>query len=127
MIRRLAYRVGRRGAGLLFFALVDIVFAFALTEAPPTASYVFLAALLPLPVWAAIWGAVGLLCAVQAFMRVDRIAFAAASLLKVAWGTVYLIGWVMGAIPRGYVSVVIWLGFAGFVQLIAGWRENWER
>jgi hypothetical protein len=67
---------------------------------------------------------VGLVCLVQAFMLTDRFAFAAASLLKVAWGTVYLLGWVLGQSPRGYVSAVIWLGFAGWLAIISGWRES---
>jgi hypothetical protein len=123
-------RVGRRGASLLFLALVDIVYAYSLYDVTPESrsnpGLVFLAALLPLTVWAAAWTAVGLVCAVYAFARADRLAFAAASLLKVLWGTLYLLGWALGVVPRGYVAAVLFLGFAGFVQVIAGWMENRE-
>ncbi|MFI6883355.1 hypothetical protein [Streptosporangium canum] len=123
----LIHRIGRRGASLLFLALLDVVYALSLLGAPPetraSPGIAFLMLLLPLPVWAAVWGAVGALCLVQAFLRTDRMAFAAASLLKVAWGTVYLLGWALGDVPRGYVTATIWLGFAAWVAIISGWRE----
>ncbi|WP_431897939.1 hypothetical protein [Nonomuraea sp. bgisy101] len=124
-------RIGHRGSALLFFGLLDLVFAGSLI-APPletrsSASYAFLATILPLPVWAVAWGSVGLLCAVQAFMVADRAAFVAASWLKVGWGGIYLAGWLLGEIPRGYVAAAIWLAFAGFVAVIASWPEPLRR
>lgn len=131
MIHRLVYRVGRRGASLLFLALLDLVYAYGLADVPPetqaTASFMFLAGLLPLSIWAGAWAVVGLLCLVYAFRRRDRVAFVAASVLKVVWANVYAVGWAYDQIPRGYVSAAVWLAFAGFIQVIAGWRENWER
>lgn len=130
-MRRMARRVGRRGASLLFLALLHGVYAASLLVAPPETKasppFLFLIQLLPLAVWATAWGCVGLLCLIQAFMRVDLQAFTAASLLLVAWGVVHLLGWAYGQIPRGYVSAAVWLAFAAFVQVIAGWREHWER
>lgn len=131
-VRSLPRRLGRRGAGLLFFALVDLVFAFALWHLTPadaavSPTYRFARTLLPLGVWAALWGGAGVACLVQAFQRVDRIAFGAASLIKVVWCLMQALGWLLGEIPRGYLGAVIWLAFAGFVQVIAGWRENWDR
>jgi len=127
VIARLVRRIGRRGASLLFLALLDLIYAGGLLALPPEArsnpSYAFLARLLPLPIWAAIWGAVGLVCLVQAFARRDALAFTAASLLKAAWGTVYLVGWALGDIPRGWLASVIWYGFAIWLAIISGWRE----
>jgi hypothetical protein len=123
----LVHRIGRRGASLLFLALLDGVYALSLLAAPAEArsqpSFAFLVGLLPLPVWAGIWGVVGLVCLVQAFARFDTFAFAAASLLKVVWGTVYVLGWALGDIPRGWVASVIWYGFAIWLAIISGWRE----
>lgn len=130
-LRDLRYRIGRRGCSLLFFALVDLVYAVGLLAAPAETraqpTYMFLVAVLPLSVWAVLWGSVGALCAVQAFMLRDRLAFACASWLKVGWGSVHLFGWLIGVVPRGYVSAVIWLAFAGFVQVIATWPEPIRR
>jgi hypothetical protein len=120
-------RVGRRGSALLFFALLDLVLAASLAGAPAATrsspTYAFLSLLLPLWAWALVWAAVGVVCLVQAFMLCDRIAFACASWLKVGWGVLNLTGWLLGEIPRGYVSAVIWLALASFVALIASWPE----
>lgn len=125
--RRLRTRIGRRGSALLFFALVDLVFAASLAGAPPSTSqsggYAFLSTILPLQVWAIPWAAVGSMCLIHAPMHEDRPAFIAASGLKVGWGVLYLAGWMVGEIPRGYVSAVVWLAFAGFVAVISGWPE----
>jgi hypothetical protein len=123
--RRLQARVGRRGVALLFFALLDVVFAVSLAATPPSTSggYEFLSTILPLWVWAIPWGVVGCMCLVQAFAVQDRVAFVAASALKAGWGVLYLAGFLAGEIPRGYVAAVIWLAFAGFVAVISGWPE----
>lgn len=121
-------RIGRRGAALMFFALLDAVYALSLLLLTPaqingSETYRFLNSLMPIGGWAASWAAVGVLCAVQALRRSDRAAFAAASALKVVWGLVQLLGWLTGDVSRGYVAASVWLAFAGFVQLIAGWAE----
>ena len=123
----LRHRIGRRGACLLFFALLDLVYAASLTSAPASDTYQFLDSLMPLSWWAAIWACVGSMCVIQAFQHIDRIAFAAASALKLVWGLAQLIGWAFGDIPRGYVAATIWLAFAAFVQVIAGWQETSRR
>lgn len=122
-VQTLTQRVGRRGAALLFFALLDVIYSVSLLSAPPGGPYRFLASMLPMAVWASLWGMVGLLCAAQAFMRTDRLAFAAAALIKVVWGVVQLLGWLIGDLDRGYVSAVVWLAFSAFVAVIAGWPE----
>ncbi len=121
-MRGLRDRIGRRGAALLFFALLDFVQGFTLLTAPrPLAPFYASAdAVMPLPVWAAFWSAVGLTCLVFAFMVRDTAAFMAAVALKVGWGGTAFFGWVAGTVPLGYLSAVIWLAFAAFVYLIAG-------
>lgn len=115
-------RIGRRGAALLFFALLDLVYCYALLNPPrsTTPTYAWMETLAPLWVWGAVWGAVGVICLVFAFLEQDTAAFVGAVALKVGWGLLSLFGWVAGAIDRGYVSAVIWLAFAAFVYLIAG-------
>lgn len=119
---RVAQRVGRRGAALLFFVLLDFVYCYGLLSAPRplVPFYAWMNDVLPLAVWAAGWGFVGVLCLLFAFQVYDTPAFIAAVALKVAWGLLSFFGWVAGAVDRGYVSAVIWLAFAAFVFLIAG-------
>ncbi|BEL07815.1 hypothetical protein Q0Z83_060060 [Actinoplanes sichuanensis] len=122
MTERLASRIGRRGAALLFFTLLDTVYCIGLLTAPEplVPFYAWMAEIAPLGVWAVGWGGVGLVCLVYAFRTYDTMAFMAAVALKVAWGMLSLFGWLAGQVDRGYVSAVIWLGFAAFVFLIAG-------
>ena len=118
----LLQRVGRRGAALLFFFLLDAMWAFALLNPPDpiTPSYSWPATIAPLWVWAIAWTLVGLACLVFAFLRHDTAAFTAAVSIKVLWGGTLGLGWATGQVERGYVIAVIWLAFAAFVYLIAG-------
>jgi hypothetical protein len=120
--RGIARRIGRRGAALLFFTLLDLVYAYALLTAPRplTPFYAWMDRIMPLPVWAGCWAAVGLICLAFAFAVRDTAAFMAAVALKVGWGLPALFGWIGGHVPLGYISAVIWLAFAAFVYLIAG-------
>ncbi|MGI5293278.1 hypothetical protein ACQEVF_59575 [Nonomuraea polychroma] len=124
---RIRVRVGRRGCCLMFFALVDLIYAAGLACAPPQASrsdaYAFLSGILPLWAWALPWAFVGALCALYAFAAEDRVAFAAASALSVGWSVLNLSGWLLGEIPRGFLAGVVWGGYAAFIQVIAGWSE----
>ncbi len=124
---RVRHRVGIRGEFLLALALIDVVQCYRLTvpsvETLASPTNQFLAAVLPLPVWGAIWGAVGVLCLVQAFMPRDEYAFVAASALKVGWAIVHAAAWVWG-VPQAWWSVVIWLVFARVVHVIAKVSEQ---
>lgn len=122
LLTAIASRVGRRGAALLFFFLLDSVYAYGLLTAPRplVPFYAWMAALMPLWAWAACWGAVGLICLAYVFRTYDTVAFMSAVALKVAWGGLALFGWLAGLVDRGYLSAVVWLGFAAFVFLIAG-------
>jgi hypothetical protein len=119
---RITSRVGRRGAALLFFVLLDLIYCYGLLTAPRplVPFYAWMDEILPLSVWAAYWGLVGLTCLWFAFRAYDTPAFMAAVGLKVGWGLLSFLGWIDGAVERGYVSAVIWLAFACFVFLIAG-------
>jgi predicted branched-subunit amino acid permease len=119
--------VGKRGRVLLFFGLLDLVYAVSLA-APGAQSrtnpfFIWLAQIAPWWVWAVFWAAVSALCLWNAFRRRDAVGFAAAIALKVCWGIVSLGAWVFGDVERGYVSAAIWLGLAWLVGVLAGWPE----
>lgn len=127
--------LGRRGLSLLFFGLLDTVYAFSLvnpdSETRRTRFFIWLAEIAPLWGWSLLWFATALACLIFAFLPADRIGFSAAIFLKVLWGLVCLGGWVYGGADRGYVSAAIWLSLAGFVWVLAGWPEprgsSWTR
>ncbi len=116
-------RIGARGEVLLFFAALDLIYAFSLLKPPRplTALYAWPQQLLPLPVWAALWAGVGVTLLAYAFVRGDDTpAFVVAVMLKIAWGVVALLGWLSGEFDRGYLTAAIWLGAARLVYRMAG-------
>jgi hypothetical protein len=121
-LSRLASRIGRRGAALLFFTILDTIWCIGLITVPRplVPYYAWMAEIMPLGVWAACWGAVAAVCLWYAFRTYDTPAFMAAVGLKVGWGLFAGYGWIVGQVDRGYLSAVIWLLFAAFVFLIAG-------
>lgn len=126
-LRRLGYQVGRRGAFLLFLALLDLIYAYSLgwptEQSRHTPTSRFLVEVMPLWVWAVLWGAAGLTCLVFAFRRVDWPGFMAGMLIKVGWALLFLIGWLSRQVERGYLTATIWGAFALLLLLVAGWPE----
>lgn len=124
---RLARRVGRRGAFLLFLGFVDGVYGWSLAaptvEARHTATLAYIAQVGPLWAWSALWCVVGAACFVGAFLRSDRIAYAAATFLKVLFGVTLLGAQVFGHVDRAYVGAAVWLVFAAVVYLVSTWPE----
>jgi hypothetical protein len=124
---RLWRRIGRRGAALIFFALLDLIFALSLAapsaDARHTASLAYVASVAPLWLWACLWAAVGVICGVYAFRARDRVAYACAMGLKVLWGVTQLAGWLFVHLDRGYVGAAVWLGLAAWVYIISTWPE----
>lgn len=123
--------LGKRGRVLLFFGGLDVIYSISLTvpdgETRQGRLFLWLSAIAPMWVWAAIWGVVGIVCLWQAFCRQDRIGYAAAIGLKIGWGLVCLGGWLFGHVDRGYVSAAIWLAAAFLVGVISGWPEPDDR
>ncbi|MEW1838946.1 PAS domain S-box protein [Nonomuraea angiospora] len=127
MSNRALRRIGRRGASLAFVGLLSLAIAASLAFAPAsqraTPSYAVLASIAPLDVWAVLWLATGTLCLVQMFLRIDRMAFAAATALVLLYGLVFLVSTFTGDNPRGWVGGAVWLAFGGWITLIATWPE----
>lgn len=126
--RTVALRVGRRGAFLLFLALLDFVYGWSLVYPTPRSlnnpTSMFLVEVLPLGVWACVWLVVGAVCLVFAFSFRDAPGFAAAMALKSMWGLLFLIGWLVADVERGYLSAVVWLAFAGLIALVVPWPDD---
>lgn len=124
---RLFHRIGRRGAALLFFFILDFFNGWSLLDPLPESRQShgtqWLASVLPLEAWGAIWLFVGLLCLIGALIRTDVVAWVAAMSIKVMWGLLWLLGWMLDGVERGWVFAAFWLALAALVALLAGWAE----
>lgn len=121
------HHIGRRGAFLLFLAMLDLIYAFALAfptqQATDNSAYSFLALIAPLYFWAILWAVCGLTCLYYAFQIKDAPGFAVAMFIKVVWATLFLLGWMFADVERGYLSSAIWGAFAGLTAVIATWPD----
>ena len=114
-------RLGGRGAFLLCWAWVDILFGLGLLNVDPAIrqvpQYKYVTSFgIPLQGWAILWLCTALILIVSAFRR-QSAGFHAAVAIKLWWGVLSLGGWMAGEIPRGYVSAGIWLGAAAAVAV----------
>jgi hypothetical protein len=121
-------RIGRRGSSLLFLAWLDLIYGIGLlvadAAARATPTYAFIAKIAPLGWWAVVWFVVGAVCLAQAAAARDQFAFGLAVCLKITWGGMTLVGWLLHDVPRGYVSAAIWLAFGAWLFIISGWPER---
>jgi hypothetical protein len=131
-LRTVGLHIGRRGTFLLFLALLDVIFGYALLQPLPfglsqNVLYQPFIAIMPLGWWATWWCATSALTATAAVWHRARVAaFADATLLKAGWAAGYLIGWRehLPAYARGYQSAILFGAFAFITVVISGWREN---
>jgi hypothetical protein len=126
LLRKLKRRIGHRGAFLLFLALLDFLYGWSLIIAPITPK---MHEVLPFDVWGFIWIAGGFACLVGAFMRMDRVSYGVAAMLKAGWAVAWVKIWWLNSdvIPRAWVSVAIWGAFSGLVVIVSTWPEDWRR
>lgn len=122
VLRRATARAGRRGAFLAFLAVLDAAYGYSLL-ATPVALRGHLGLLLPWAVWGGLWLAAAAVCASGVFAHRDRIQYAFAAAFKTAWAVLWAYLWLAQHVPLGWVSVVVWLVFAGAVLVVAGWPE----
>ena len=125
---RLVHRIGRRGAVLLLFAVVD--FAYGSSLIAPSADSLALESTIwrqhyaPTWVWGAGWLITGGYLTIGAFMKHDELAYAAAIGWKIIWALTTLASWAFGGVERGWVAAFIWGVVAGLVAVDAGRGEN---
>ncbi|MFD8088599.1 hypothetical protein [Streptomyces malaysiensis] len=125
--RRLARALGRRGAILLTYGIVWTLYGYAQVASPQPDQRGLQPALTVMPLWA--WGWAWVVCGLVAVgaawlpQGVDAAGFLALPLIVLPWMTSYLISWVTGDFPRGWVAAAIWGLIAIPVIVVAGWRE----
>lgn len=125
--RRLGRALGRRGAILLSYGTVWALFGYGLLVSPlPQQPGLTLALqLLPLKAWGWLWIATGLIAVAAAWapQGVDWPGFLSLPLIVLPWMTSYLVSWVQGDFPRGWIASAVWAAIAVPVLVVAGWRE----
>jgi hypothetical protein len=126
-VSALTHRIGRRGAILLILAVIDIAYGMSLVG--PASETLGLAATIwrehyaPLWVWGVGWLVIAAILIVSAFLRNDRLGYAAAIGWKIAWSLTALASWIVGGVERGWVSSIVWAVASALGVIIAGWPE----
>lgn len=121
-LRKLMYRIGHRGAFLIFLFLLDELYGYSLWVSPfPDGIHWFI----PPHIWAIIWAVVGVLLFTGVFFKSDQWHFALAALIKVGWGFTWVRISIFdeGIVPRSWIQAVIWLAFAAITIIVATWTE----
>jgi hypothetical protein len=120
-------RLGYRGAFLLFLAAIDVVYGWFLVNPTPeqtrTSQFVWRDHIMPTEAWGVIWLTVAFILAVSAFLKQDRIGYAAAIALKLGWAFIAAVAALSGSVQGGWSSVAIWGGFAGLTIMESGRAE----
>ncbi|MFD6113587.1 hypothetical protein ACFWG0_26240 [Streptomyces yangpuensis] len=126
-VRRLTRALGRRGAILSCYGLVWILYGYGQLVTPQVdqRGLHLVLNIRPLEFWGWCWIAAGLVALVCAWAPPgrDAAAFILLPLVVVPWMTSYLVAWLSGAYPRGWVAAAVWAVITAPVLVVAGWQE----
>lgn len=119
--------LGRRGTILLSYGTVWSLVGYAqlVTPQPRQPGLHLALALLPMHAWGWLWITAGLIALASAWMPqgLDWPGFLALPLIALPWWLSYLVAWIQGTFPRGWVAAAVWAAIAVPVLVVAGWRE----
>ncbi|MFJ4990078.1 hypothetical protein ACIP9H_40560 [Streptomyces sp. NPDC088732] len=125
--RRVARRLGRRGAILTCYGSVWAVYGWAqlITPQPDQRGLGPALHVMPLVAWAWLWVVSGVIAAMAAWLPEGRDwpGFLSLPLIVLPWTVSYFMSWAVGDAPRGWVSSVVWAAIAAPVLVVAGWDE----
>ncbi|MFF5445503.1 hypothetical protein [Streptomyces sp. NPDC012888] len=127
LLRLLSIKLGRRGAILSCYGLVWLLYGYGqiTTPQPDQRGLQTLLALMPLTAWGWVWIAAGVVALVSAWAPPgrDAAAFYVLPLIVVPWMASYLVAWLLGDYPRGWVAAAVWAVITVPVLVTAGWPE----
>ena len=119
--------LGRRGAILLCYGTVWAIIGYGqiTSPAPDLRGLRLLLQTMPLDAWGWIWVTSGLIAIACAWLPQgkDWAGFLALPLMVLPWMVSYLLAWIIGDFPRGWVATVVWGAIAAPVLVVAGWQE----
>ncbi|MFD5795585.1 hypothetical protein ACFWIO_19005 [Streptomyces diastatochromogenes] len=119
--------LGRRGAILLCYGAVWAIIGYGqiTSPQPDLRGLRLLLQMMPLAAWGWLWVTSGLIAIVSAWLPQGRDwpGFLALPLMVLPWAASYLLAWILGDYPRGWVAAVVWGAIAAPVLVVAGWRE----
>lgn len=120
-----ARRVGRRGAVLLVLGIISTLYGASLiADPPPTAQSLRpLFHYAPIPAWGVAWVAAGLCALVCVPLRRDWLAFTGLYLISTPWCLYYLVSWLVGLNPRGWITAALFAAIGGVAAVCAGWND----
>lgn len=80
---------------------------------------------MPLDAWGWLWVASGLIAIASAWLPQgkDWVGFLALPIIVLPWMASYLLAWIIGDFPRGWLAAVVWGAIAAPVLVAAGWDE----
>ena len=128
-MKRLAHKLGRRGATLLVLAIFDFIFGWFFFDPNVHQSlqqidiYRGLRDFASLYAWGVMWWLVGIICLVSAFRRKDAIGFVAAILIQVAWVVGLMSAWILWDAKYAWAQAALWASLCAWVAITAGWPE----
>lgn len=124
-MHRLLRRCGRRGAFLLFLAVLDLSYGKALIDTAVASLHHGPDLLLSQYAWGWIWIGTGVVSLTGVFaVAHDWLQFGVESAIKATWAAVFTDVWLVQNEPDGWVSVTVWLAFALVVLLVGSWPEH---
>lgn len=122
-------QLGRRDTCLLIFGFIQLMVGVAIFIVPAipgrSRTIPVLELIAPPAVWASVWIALGVIVLVSAFERANRQRLGCV----LAWGTpflwsaAWLISFILGIAPLGWLAAVVYVGYAGLALVVSGWEE----
>lgn len=126
--RRLAYRLGRRGALLTLKGIIATLYGYGQLVEPvrDRRGLNLLLKWVPLDAWAGLWITAGVTALVCAWLppRWDWPGFLAVWAVTAPWSMAFLVSWwPLGEYPRGWVAALIFGAFGAVCLVAIGWDE----
>lgn len=118
-IHHYAIKIGHRGAFLLFLSMLDFLYGYSLYIIPRSPIPFFI----PIHIWAWLWIVSGAIALSGVMRKHDQFQFGWASFFKCLWAASWLRLWIIHGVPQAWAEVVLWVGFAAIISIIATWPE----